>query len=778
MMKNHITMNTKQSQPTDLIFHGHFYQPPRENPRTDIVEVQDSAAPFRDWNERIWASCYRANAHSRYLSSGQIESISNNYAHISFNFGPTLLSWMSQNHPYTREAIIQADKESVMRLGHGNAIAQGFNHTILPLDKPEDAKIEVEWGLESFRTWFGRDSEGLWCPEAAINPVVVDILAECGVKFVILSPWQCKGIEADGVMSDLGERPAPYDEPFILTGAKGRTVSAFFYHPGLASGISFGHLLRDADNLYGQLLSIKKTDNPRLIHTATDGEIYGHHEPFGDMALCALIKKVAERGDFAMTNYGTYLSRHPATRRAELFAGEDNKGTSWSCVHGVSRWYKDCGCHTGGEEGWNQKWRLPLRTAFEGLHAKVVAMCRETTSKVFGSDVDPYEILSHFGPVAAKQMTMDAFLDGLTASHPFDEANRQDLAAMLLCYMFSMYSFTSCGWFFSDLGGIEPRQNIAYALMSASLYKEITGEAILPKFLLDMQGAKCNRPQDGNGMTIAAQEWMALSGPTQAVLFFHLAYRFGDEGKQYGNYLLESSDGPSFLLYDRMLLTHWIAYVEDKTPVGTGPIKLIITVNDQMGKRISQQTVSNESIPRSMFIHFNKKVGFDLAMLSYEDIIRTADTMQRFGYLAGNCSYPLDPVVDMQTMGLSFNALVSIFTRYRQDNWKEVKDAFLSLARFVSRSKRSYDKDRLSMLVNFGISVIAGTLKGRENFIDDEFAGALKEFLGMVRNEGIDPEITQLQEAVYPHLCEPCSEAVRSLGYDLNFAATVEHAQG
>jgi hypothetical protein len=780
MMGKQILMNTPTTYPTDLILHGHFYQPPRENPRTDIVEVQDSAAPYRDWNERIWASCYRANAHSRYLNStGQIESISNNYAHISFNFGATLLSWMEENHPATMEAIIQADKDSVKRLGHGNAIAQGFNHTILPLDDPEDARIQVEWGLEAFRTWFGRDSEGLWCPEAAINPAVIDILSSCGVKFVILSPWQCKSVEdSHGDMIDLSGKPAPYDEPFILTGEKGGTVSAFFYHPGLAGGISFGHLLRDADNLYNQLLSIKASDNTRLIHTATDGEIYGHHEPFGDMALCALIKKVESRSDFTFTNYATYLANHPAKRHAVLLPGEDDKGTSWSCVHGVSRWYKDCGCHTGGEEGWNQKWRLPLRTAFRTMHAKVMELCQETVGRVFGEGVDLHHILSHFGPVAAKQMTMDAFLDQLNETHPFDEANRQELAGMFVCYMFSMYSFTSCGWFFSDLGGIEPRQNIAYALMSVSLYQELTGEAVLPSFLIDLQQAKCNRPQDGNGMTIAAKEWMQLSGMTEATLFFHLAARFGDGEKRYGNYLLESADGPAFLLYDTELLTHWNAYVEDKSPQGSGIINLVVTITDRMGKKISQQTVTNASIPQSMFIYFNKKVGMDFATLPYEDIMRIADEIQKFGYFADDSPYPMDPLVEVQTMGLAFNALVSIFLRYRQDNWMEVKEAFFRLTRFVSHSRRAVDKERLAALVNFGISVITQVLMGRNNTIDDEFAVTLKEFLSMVRAEGVQPDLTQLQEVIFPALCGTCSEEVRNLGYDLNFAPTLERAQG
>lgn len=773
------TMNSVQTDAqslTDLVLHGHFYQPPRENPRTDIIEIQETAAPFDDWNENIWASCYRANAHSRYLSSTQIESISNNYSYLSFNFGPTLLSWMAEKHPHTMEMIVEADKASVRRLGHGNAIAQGFNHTILPLDKPEDARIEVQWGLESFRNWFGRDSEGFWCPEAAINPTIIDILAQCGVKFVILSPWQCGSIEdQSGKLIDLKGKPAPYDTPFVLTGEKGNTLSAFFYHPGLASGISFGHLLRDADNLYRELLSIKESDHPALIHTATDGEIYGHHEPYGDMALCALIKKVNSRKDFTLTNYGTFLERHPAKLHAELLPGEDGQGTSWSCVHGVSRWYKDCGCHTGGEDGWNQKWRTPLRKAFNTVHTKVVVFCDTFLKKTLGPETDTYAVLSCFGPVAAKQVSMQAFLDGLQKTKPFPDSAKPGLARLFECYMFSMYAFTSCGWFFSDLGGIEPRQNISYALMSVFLYQELTGEAVLPSFLIDLQDAKCNRPQDGNGMTIAAQEWMQLSGPTQAALFFHFASRLGDPSIRYGNYQLESKDNGNYQFLDRMLLTRSVALVQDLST--QGKLNLIVTINDVYGAKLSQQTVTGESVPKEMCRHFSKVVSRRLADMKLVDLKTLSEVIDRFGILENNCSYPYDPVTEMQTIGLAFNALASIFATYTSADWDSVKEVFLILVRFVSRAKRTVDKGSLSLLVNKGISLIARNLKEREDKIDDGFAATLYEFLSTVRREGIIPELTQLQEAVYPSLCDPCSPSVRKLGYELNFATVVVRAQ-
>ena len=774
-------MDTLKTNKTSLILHGHFYQPPRENPRTDIIEIQGSAVPYDNWNERIWASCYRANAHSRYLLSNQIESISNNYEYISFNFGPTLLSWMVQEHPDTFEDIVTADKASIQRLGHGNAIAQGFNHTILPLDSKEDALVEIKWALDVFNRYFGRTSEGFWCPETAINPVVIDLLAQCGVKYVILSPWQCRLVEDENKkMVNLNGKPAPYHHPYILTGKTGGTLTAFFYHPSLASDISFGHLLRDADNFYKKLLYIKNQDKVDFIHTATDGEIYGHHEPYGDMALCALIRKVNQRDDFVMTNYGAYLENHPATLHAELSHGEDDKGTSWSCFHGVSRWYKDCGCRTGGEQNWNQKWRTPLRIALSNNHERIMNLFSMGVRNIFGDSLSAYQLLADFGPVAAKQIRMQAFLDELYQKHPYDKNKQGDLAKMLEGVMYSLYSFTSCGWFFSDLGGLEPKQNITYALEGLNFFQRLSNEEMLPQFLLDLQQAKCNRPTDGDGMTIAAAQWARLPGAIEASLFFYLSHCFNEkiQDNEYGFFHLENFNQGKLSFVDTFSLSSFIATIEDtscKEP--NGALTLFITVFDgNTEEKLFSRNLATADIPEKMFRQLNEIVRQKLCLFDNAQIVTLAKEISKYSSISQSCKYLSPGILDAEALGLSFTAIESIFLHNLLSQWKEMKESFFILASFVAKAKRDVDRERLSLLINQGLKQVAKGIKKAEK-IEDSLAQVLYDFLRIIRKEDYILDLTEMQEAIYPFITTDCSSEVRTLGYELNFATIVEHAQ-
>ena len=499
---------TENPKRTSLILHGHFYQPPRENPFTGIIAKQSSAAPYSDWNERIFTDCYEANLHSRYLNAdGRIISITNNFSYISYNFGPTLLSWMNEKHPEAIGMLKEADKASVKRLGHGNAMAQSYNHTILPLDKLRDARLQIEWGAMDFERNFGRKAEGMWLPECGVNKDVIQLLADEGMKFVILSPWQCRAVEDEnGKMTVLSGKPAPYWQPYILTGTNGGTIAAFFYHPGLAESISFGHALRSADNLYQTLLGIKKSDKKALIHTATDGEIYGHHEPYGDMALAALIRKVEERDDFVFDNYASFLERNPAVRHAELHQGEESRGTSWSCSHGVSRWYKDCGCHTGGDEGWNQTWRTPLRNALTHLGEKLDSVFSDEIKKIFGTSVKPEDILRLAGKEFIGELSMREFIELLHKEYGFASSYDVELAHLLSGIKNKHFSFTSCGFFFSDISGIEPRQDIKYALYAIKMFQPYSQGDLLFPFLSELRHAKSNIKAQGDGMNIAQEE--------------------------------------------------------------------------------------------------------------------------------------------------------------------------------------------------------------------------------------------------------------------------------
>lgn len=496
---------------TKLILHGHFYQPPRENPETGLIDIQPSAAPWNNWNEKIADQCYNANAFSRYIPDGRhISKLVNNYSYMSFNFGPTLLEWLEKYQPETVEKIKEADSESLRRLGHGNAIAQSYNHTILPLDPPDRRDKQIEWGLESFRRTFNRDAEGLWCPESAINPDVVDSLVSFGIRFVILSPFQAGAVEDEsGKMIDVSSTCAPYMRPYILEG-KSAEIPAFFYHPGLASGISFDHYLRDADKLYKILLDIRDKDKAQLIHAATDGEVYGHHEPFGDMAMAALIEKVTARQDFELTNYAAVLDESALSLHARLKSGEEKMGTSWSCSHGVGRWMRDCGCYTGGSQHWNQKWRTPLRKATEMLWSEITGAFSKELS---GLKIDSKTVLSF----------------GYKPADPY-------ICALLAGYRYASFSATSCGWFFNDISGIETKQNIAYALKAIDIYSELC-PGLREKYLDILEDALSNDPKEGTGRDIAlAIEQSTMKGSLESAAFFNIADTLNKSVSRYGRW--------------------------------------------------------------------------------------------------------------------------------------------------------------------------------------------------------------------------------------------------
>ena len=526
---------------TSLIIHGHFYQPPRENPRTGLIDLQESALPYKNWNERINIDCYKANTASRYLNAyGQIKKIYNNYEYLSYNFGPTLLKWLYENDRETYENIILADKNSVKRLGFGNAMAQGFSHTILPLDSAVMAREQIAWGIEDFYHHYGRCPEGLWLPEAAINTSVVDILAEEGIKFVVLSPFQAKAVQYDDSteFKYLDGKPAPFDKPYLLQGAKGNEISAFFYQGQLASDISFGHALRSADNLYENLLNIKNTQSSTLINTATDGEIYGHHEAYGDMALAALIEKVENNNDFEFTNYASYLNAHKADKYALLQDGEESKGSSWSCFHGVSRWYKDCGCNTGGKEGWNQKWRTPLRNSINTLAIALNNEFENHLKTIFNSKVNRALILKQASALFINKMTTREFVDFLHTKYTFDKAEDTKLATLLNGILNLHYSFTSCGFFFNDLAGIEPKQSISYALYAIEEFAKYSDKDLLSPFVNILKEAKSN--VEGDGLSIISEISKEMNGEIEAAIYFFLNYNIDPECKKdvYGRYKL------------------------------------------------------------------------------------------------------------------------------------------------------------------------------------------------------------------------------------------------
>ena len=454
---------------TALIIHGHFYQPPRENPWTGIIDAEPGAAPYHDWNERIHAECYAPNV--------------NNYPHISFNFGPTLLSWLASHHPDTYQRILAADKTSAAtRGGHGNAIAQAYGHAILPLCNERDRLTQIVWGLADFRFRFGREAEALWLPETAANDEVLALLIEQGMRYVILAPAQAKGT-------------VDSSKPYLFRHPDGssRSIAVFFYNGPLARAIAFERGLESSRGLVDKFIGAAQRGN--LVNVATDGETYGHHFKFGDLCLAHALEFEAKQAGFWITNYGEYLDRHPAELAVELDNGPDGEGSSWSCVHGVGRWSRDCGCHTGGEPGWNQSWRQPLRTALNFLRDDAAAKFEDYGRKLLH---DPWAARNEYISVLLDPRAHDEFLLR-HAVHGFSIP--EDVLAWVLLEMqhSALLMFTSCGWFFSDLAGIETIQVLRYAARVIDLQKQLGLDPARKQFLELLSEAKSNQLEKGTG---------------------------------------------------------------------------------------------------------------------------------------------------------------------------------------------------------------------------------------------------------------------------------------
>jgi alpha-amylase/alpha-mannosidase (GH57 family) len=488
-----------------LVVHGHFYQPPRENPWTGEVEGQESAAPFHDWNARIVAECYGPNARSRVLDrSGRIQDIVNNYERISFNVGPTLLSWMAEEAPDVVEALLHADRSSRSRWGHGNALAQAYNHMILPLATPRDRRTQIHWGIREFRYRFGRDPEAMWLPETAVDATTLELLVRAGMRYVILSPAQAARWRPAGESRWITPAEAELDprRPYRwhLKDAQGKAqgnlgIDVCFYHAPLSRGISFQHYLRDAGTLASRIADAAAGFPDPLILIATDGESFGHHEKFGDMCLATLFAREAPQRGFSVTNLAAYLETHRPTWEVELLPE-----SAWSCSHGVGRWRDDCGCSTGGGPGWNQRWRRPLRGGLDRL--------RDALGEIFTEEGGP--LLRDVW--AAHDEYIELILDpgeparaGFFARHgarPLSGEERARALRLLEMQHQAMLMYTSCGWFFSDISGIETVQNLRYAARAIELAEPFAPLDLEAVLLGHLERAQSNVPAHKDGRHI------------------------------------------------------------------------------------------------------------------------------------------------------------------------------------------------------------------------------------------------------------------------------------
>jgi len=504
-----------------LIVHGHFYQPPRENPWTGVVDAEPSATPFHDWNERVHFECYRANAFVRVGEAGPDEQFINNYAHLSFNFGPTLLSWLERYHVYTYARVLEADRESIVtRSGHGNAIAQAYGHAILPLCNDRDLRTQIRWGLADFRYRFGRDAEAMWLPETACNDRVMSALTEEGMRFVILAPNQAgrvKAVSAGITPADRADHASSPDTgvPYRWSHPDdaGRSMAVFFYDGPTSRAIAFEKLLRSSRELVDAFA--RSIGAGPLLNIATDGETYGHHFKFGDLCLAHALNKEAPARGLQVTNYGEYLDSHQPTFEVELNNGPDGEGTSWSCAHGVGRWIRDCGCQTGGEPGWNQKWRTALRAALDFLRDQNVPYFEATRNELFTF------------PWVARDECISLILDPVASREEFllAQAGRWlpgDQQTRALSYLelqrMLLLMYTSCGWFFNDISGIETIQILKYAARAIDLMDQLGLPSIRGPFLEILAEAKSNRADLGTGADIFRQSVEPLNPNHQPVI--------------------------------------------------------------------------------------------------------------------------------------------------------------------------------------------------------------------------------------------------------------------
>jgi alpha-amylase/alpha-mannosidase (GH57 family) len=497
---------------TCVIIHGHFYQPPRENPFTGVIERQESAAPFHDWNERITAECYTPNTRSKVLDGkGRVVDRVNNFEHMSFNFGPTLLSYLQEHHAETYRRILEADSKSVAARGHGNAMAQCYNHMIMPLASGRDRWTQIVWGVEDFRFRFRRDPEGMWLPETAVHPATLDDLIRAGMRFVILSPTQAQRIRPPGSSEwkDVSKEGAPTGQPYLCRTAQGN-LAILFYHPGLSQGVAFRHLLTNATTFADQI-----AQQGRLVMVCNDGESYGHHEPYGDMCMAYLATRELPARGMPLTNPAAFLADHPPEWEVQLQPGKNGLGTSWSCVHGVERWRADCGCKTGGDEGWNQAWREPLRAGFDRLRQRLDPLFQRMGS---GCLKDPWKARDDYIHLLLddSEDTARAFFER-HARGPISADARARIHMLLEMQHFAMLMYTSCGWFFSDLSGLETIQNICYALRAAQLGAKLAGEPVDRELREELKKARSNRPEIGTALDILEKqiEPAALATPIE-----------------------------------------------------------------------------------------------------------------------------------------------------------------------------------------------------------------------------------------------------------------------
>lgn len=488
-----------------ICIHGHFYQPPRENAWLEFVEVQDSAHPFHDWNARITSECYGPNGSSRILGDEQkIIDIVNNYARISFNIGPTLLSWMENQTPGEYEAILRADEESQSNFsGHGSALAQVYNHIIMPLATRTEKEIQVVWGIRDFESRFNRKPEGMWLAETAVDTETLEVLAEHEVKFTIIAPRQVKSYKK---ITTSRWKTNGFDtrRPYLCRLPSGKEIYIFVYDGEASQAVAFKNLLADGKYFAKTLVDGLSPDSkePQLLHIATDGESYGHHHRHGDMALAYALEFIEYNNLAQITNYGEYLEKFEVTHELQI---HDN--SSWSCVHGVERWRSNCGCNSGGHSNWNQEWRGPLRHSLDWLRDEVYKAIGKKMKELGVEDFRGMKLDYIDVMLDRSQENAEAFVEKYL-DRKIKKGELTHIIRLMEAIRHVQLMYTSCAWFFDEISGIETVQVLQYANRAIQLTEMELEVELEEKFLRRIAKAKSNLPEHKDGKHIY-QEWIS-----------------------------------------------------------------------------------------------------------------------------------------------------------------------------------------------------------------------------------------------------------------------------
>ncbi len=478
-----------------VCIHGHFYQPPRENAWLETIEIQDSARPFHDWNERINFECYAPNTAARILNDqGIISNIVNNYSRISFNFGPTLLSWMEKADPNAYQSIQRADRLSQERFsGHGSAIAQVHSHLILPLCNRRDKETQTIWGIRDFESRFGRKPAGIWLAETAVDTESLEVLAENDIQYTILAPRQAKAVRRIGEeqWNQLGHSEVDPRRPYLCRLPSGKSIVLFFYDGNIAQDVAFKGILNNGKNFAHRLTeTFDQSDEPQLVHIATDGESYGHHHRFGEMALADALDFIEKNGLATITNYAEYLEKFPPTYEIEI-----HEESSWSCAHGVERWRSNCGCNTGGNGGWNQEWRAPLREALDWLRDELIPVYEQEAGRLLKYH---WQARNEYISIILDRSkdNIEAFLKK-HARKKLNKADKTLLLRLLEMQRNTMYMYTSCGWFFDEISGLETNQILQYALRAIAYARQVSGKELHDTFVDKLRATPSNVYENG-----------------------------------------------------------------------------------------------------------------------------------------------------------------------------------------------------------------------------------------------------------------------------------------